>query len=216
MTDLYIDYVEPSKKAMLYSDSSKDLERGCIGHYRGDFGSGNEFYQNWFDHQQVLNTMEFKEEFKTIIEYLRDNEVLKNRVSMAGYCNDNKNAMIDESTYGFCVKTDDYKYYIRCNPGMGDYNFYIYCYQNDPQIPEKINQIRFIDSHYKDLFTIPDGGKITITLSNGERMSKICRYLDEYHTDIGGRSYHICEFAECMEKNGNDYKPYKSQKQLER
>ena len=38
----------------LYSDSqSGQLEgqTGCIGHLRGDFGSGREFFTSWFDHR---------------------------------------------------------------------------------------------------------------------------------------------------------------------
>lgn len=72
---------------------------------------------------------------------------------------------------------------------------------------------RFIDSNYNDLFTVPDGGKVIITYSNGERVSKTCKYLDEYHTEIGGYCYHICEFAERMEGVGAKYaleKPLKN------
>ena len=67
--------------------------------------------------------------------------------------------------------------------------------------------IRFINPHYKELFTIPDGGYINITLDNGEILTRKCTFRDEYHTDIGGNMYHICEFAEKMERNGNTYEP---------
>ena len=67
--------------------------------------------------------------------------------------------------------------------------------------------IRFIDPHYKELFRIPDGGKIIITYEWGEKAEKSCRYIDEYHTEIGNSLYHICEFAERMGKNGHTYEP---------
>ena len=70
-----------------------------------------------------------------------------------------------------------------------------------------MNEIRFIDSHYNELFRIPDGGKIRITLNNGEQAERTCKYIDDYHTSIDGTSYHICEFAEIMESAGNKYEP---------
>ena len=67
--------------------------------------------------------------------------------------------------------------------------------------------IRFIDSHYNDKFRLPDGGKIQITLPSGEKLTETCRYIDEYHVEVGRWLYHICEFAERMEKNGNTVEP---------
>lgn len=59
--------------------------------------------------------------------------------------------------------------------------------------------IRFIDSHYKDLFQIPDGGCIQIQYPD-ETVVKPCKFIDEYHTQIGYNVFHICEFAEIMER----------------
>ena len=64
--------------------------------------------------------------------------------------------------------------------------------------------IRFIDSHYKDLFRIPDGGCIQIHYSD-ETVVKPCKFIDEYHTQIGTNVFHICQFAEIMERNGASY-----------
>lgn len=69
--------------------------------------------------------------------------------------------------------------------------------------------IRFIDSEYNTLFRIPDGEKIVLTRSDGEKRALPCQYLDEVHTKIGGSVYHICEFAERMEKIGTGYAPEK-------
>ncbi len=68
-------------------------------------------------------------------------------------------------------------------------------------------QIRFIDSHYNELFRIPDGGQIMITTNDGGKIRANCKYIDEYHTDIDGRCYHICQWAELNEKNGRTYSP---------
>ena len=64
--------------------------------------------------------------------------------------------------------------------------------------------IRFIDSHYKDLFRTPDGGCIQIHYPD-ETVVKPCKFIDEYHTQIGTNVFHICQFAEIMERNGASY-----------
>lgn len=68
-------------------------------------------------------------------------------------------------------------------------------------------EIRFIDSRYNELFRIPDGGQILITYENGEKQRSTCKYIDEYHVDIDGRCYHICQWAELMEQNGRTNVP---------
>ncbi len=64
--------------------------------------------------------------------------------------------------------------------------------------------IRFIDSHYKDLFRVPDGGCIQIHYPD-ETVIKPCKFIDEYHTQIGYNVFHICQFAEIMERNDASY-----------
>lgn len=64
--------------------------------------------------------------------------------------------------------------------------------------------IRFIDSHYKELFKVPDGRCIQVQYKE-ETVIKPCKFIDEYHTRIGNRVFHICQFAEIMEANGNIY-----------
>lgn len=68
-------------------------------------------------------------------------------------------------------------------------------------------KIRFIDSQYKDLFTVQDDANIIVSTKDGEKLTLPCRYIDEYHTKIGSNVYHICEFAEHMERNGSTYAP---------
>ena len=67
--------------------------------------------------------------------------------------------------------------------------------------------IRFINSKYEDLFKIPDGGYIKITLNNGEQKIRKCAFIDETHTKVGNNLFHIREFAEKMEKFRNTYEP---------
>ena len=102
---------------------------------------------------------------------------------------------------------------MRLNSNRGEYNLYCYCYQRewlDNHLQKAEKGIRFIDPHYKEQFTIPDGDKIRITLSSGEHYDRECRYIDDYHLEVGDNLYHICEFAERMEQNGNTVIPLRS------
>ena len=67
--------------------------------------------------------------------------------------------------------------------------------------------IRFIDSEYHTLFTIKDGESIVITRFDDEKMVLPYKYIDGCHVCIGNSAYHICEFAEMQERNGNTYVP---------
>ena len=68
-------------------------------------------------------------------------------------------------------------------------------------------EIRFIDSHYNELFRIKDGESITVKFSDGSMSDRKCTYIDDYHTKIGYNVFHICEFAELMERGGSTYRP---------
>lgn len=76
-----------------------------------------------------------------------------------------------------------------------------------PNSDEK-KMIRFIDSDYNDLFSIPDGGTIFLTYSDGKKAERTCKYLDPTHFEAGNYCWHICEFAERMEQNKTRYAPF--------
>ena len=65
----------------------------------------------------------------------------------------------------------------------------------------------FLPPNYKELFRIPDVGRIIVTNSWGEKREYSCRFIDECHTEIGNNIFHICEFAERMQQNGATYEP---------
>ena len=66
--------------------------------------------------------------------------------------------------------------------------------------------IRFINSRYQDLFHIPDGGTIRVVFPDRIFVQK-CQYIDDYHTKIGSTIYHICEYAEMLERGGGRCEP---------
>jgi hypothetical protein len=67
-------------------------------------------------------------------------------------------------------------------------------------------RIRFINSEYETLFFVDDGGEIEIR-DDGVWEKRKCRYIDDYHTKVGGCDYHICEFAEKRESLNQPYRP---------
>jgi len=68
------------------------------------------------------------------------------------------------------------------------------------------HSIRFIDSRYNEKFRIPDGGVIQVTYPE-RRFSQRCSYIDDYHMEAGYSVYHICQFAEMLERGGGSCRP---------
>lgn len=98
-------------------------------------------------------------------------------------------------------------------PAKGDYNFYIYAYQREHferHLEKAASGIRFITPDYEERFTIPDGDQILITSPDGAKTTRTCRYIDDYHLEVGNNLYHICEFAEKMEQAKNTVIPLRS------
>ena len=68
------------------------------------------------------------------------------------------------------------------------------------------DDIRFINSGYDEQFRIPDGGTIQVEYPDRTFSAK-CEYIDDYHTYIGSEVYHICQFAEVLERGGGVCRP---------
>jgi len=196
-------------------------QTGCIGFLRGDMDSnGTGFFTSWEDKCSHLKTEAFKAEFDTVINMLRFDEryghILKNRSCLAAYCYANEKSAFEGSycrEYGFRADTPEYSYIMRLNPNKGDYNLYIYAYKRDyldRHLKNASKGIRFIAPDYTEKFKIPDGDKIRISFSNDGVIERSCRYIDEYHLEVGSDLYHICQFAELMQNNGNTVIPLRS------
>ncbi|MEG1269203.1 MAG: hypothetical protein RSD35_08130 [Oscillospiraceae bacterium] len=202
----------PNERNYTYSQSQQlSMQTGCIGHLRADMDSNGEgFFSSWDDFRKDLKTQEFKDELDAVINELRkDGNILRNRSTLSKYCFSTPDSSFgNEREYGVRVDTEKYAYLMRLNPHKGEYNLYCYCYRRDwldSHLEKAEKGIRFINSNYKDLFRIEDGGEITITLDTGEKLERTCRYIDETHAEIGNSLYHICQFAEIMERNGSRY-----------
>ena len=184
--------------------------------------SGTGFFSSFFNFRADLKTEDFKTEFDAVINALRFDEnyggILKDRSALSSYCHEIPESSFggDGREFGFRVDTKQYSYMLRLNPNRGEYNLYCYCYQKkwlDRHLQQAERGIRFINPHYKELFRIPDGDKIRIIHSDGEKTDYTCRYIDDYHVEIGSgwnSLLHICQFAEIMERNGSTVIPLRS------
>ena len=221
-TTLYIRPVTLPERSYTYSQSQQiSMQTGFIGYLRADMDSNGEgFFSTWNDFRKDLKTQAFKDEFDEVINGFRDEGCfLHNRAALSKYCNSHpeasfgKDSLGNEREYGVRVNTDQYAYLMRLNPHKGEYNLYCYCYVRewlDRHLKQAERGIRFITPHYEEKFRIPDGDKIRIASSWGETNDRTCRYIDEYHLEVGNNLYHICELAELMERNGATITPLRS------
>lgn len=144
---------------------SKDC--GYIGHLRGDFGiPGTEYWTTWHNGNDALNTIEFRTEFDELERYLKEQSptpILKDRATMRHICGLHHGFKLADKfadIYLYKVVTEKYTYFIRCFYGTGDYNFYIFAYNNEKMI--KYNDSLLVEKYSdvldKDKFFKTDSG----------------------------------------------------------
>ena len=192
-------------------------QTGSVGHLRVDMGEdGKGFFPQWTSHRENLDTEEFQQELECVMEALVGDEqyggFLKSRDAMRDFCREHPESALDHGffSFGFRADTAQYACLIQLHPYKAEENLFIYCYRHDwleRHMEQAEKGIRFIDPHYKELFRIPDGGRIIVTNSWGEKREYSCRFIDECHTEVGNNIFHICEFAERMQQNGATYEP---------
>lgn len=208
--------VEAEEKYLFAQSNEVSMKTGLLGHLRADFGSsGQLFYSTWFDFRSDLKTQEFKDEFDEIINSLREKgDFLHSINDMVRYCYENPDMKLNEryreNEYGVRIDTDQYSYLMRLNPRQGDYNLYCYCYKRgwlNLFLKNASKGIRFIDSRYRELFRIADGEYIVVHSPVSGDSEYMCRYIDDSHVEVGDNIYHICEFAEFLERNGATCEP---------
>ena len=151
--------IEAEDKYTFRQSTQISMQTGLIGHLRADMDTdGNGFFSSWFDFREELKTDEFKAEFDDVINSLREEgDILHNRRALAKYCYCTPQSRMqgEPGYYGVRVDTEKYAYLLRLNPDRGEYNLYCYCYRRDwldQHLKDAEKGIRFIDSHYKELF----------------------------------------------------------------
>ncbi|MCL2637314.1 MAG: hypothetical protein FWD48_02990 [Oscillospiraceae bacterium] len=123
---------------LFFYSQGKSEKAGVIGYMRGYFDSDDWLLTSWFDIQKELKTEAMQAELDKIVEYLTKSEeqpLFKSRRSMFNYYLANTKHHISGSiggeAYGFKIKTAGVTYYVRYFPNKGDYNAYIFVYDNE-------------------------------------------------------------------------------------
>ena len=135
----------------MYAKEDESIDRGCIGHLRADFDTGKAFFSTWWPENDSLKTQEFKDEFDKVINYFRkesETPLLKSRSDMYNVCYRLKptHSATDKDIYGFKIITEKHTYYLRCNPRLGEYNLYAFCYNT--QALYKFRNTRFVEQNF--------------------------------------------------------------------
>ena len=197
-------------------------QTGSIGHLRADMGGdGKGFFPKWNSHRENLDTEEFQQELEGVMEALVGDEqyggFLKSRDAMRDFCQEHpESGFNDGFAFGFRADTAQYAYLIRLQPYKGEENLFIYCYRRDwldGHMKQAEKGIRFITPHYDEKFRVADGDSVRIRCQDGRVLDRVCRYIDECHVEVGtgwDNLYHICQFAEMMERNGNSVIPLRN------
>lgn len=155
---------DPTMHDLYFSQSEEqDRKNACIGHLRGDFGSGKQFFTTWWPHQNdALNTPEFKQDIDRTVNWLREqpdsplrdfNTMKKCCARYMPSCEIKGTAM---SSCGFMVKTKQYVYMLRCTPVRGDYQLYCYCYKRKEFEKARAQQEKNLRSTVKKAKTEPE------------------------------------------------------------
>lgn len=173
-------------------------------------GGGEGFASTWNGFRDDLKTELFDYEFRCVLDALRSGEgpdaFLRDGSALAEHCRSHPEAAMDNGEYGFRADTEHYAFLIRLDPDPARRGFCCFCYLRgrlDRHMRDAERGIRFVDTRYRDLFYVPDGGKIRITYADGNRKDLVCRYVTPVHAEIGGpmNVFHIYDFAESLERN---------------
>ena len=215
--DLIVRPMELQEELYAFSHCSDVQSRtGMVGVYTAEIDDDGCSVDSFAPFRLDLRTEEFKADAERVITALREKgNILHDRKAMDVYCSSQKLIPFNGKSVGAVVNTEKYSYFIRLEPTAEARrpNVYCFCYVRswlEAHIRKASAGIRFINSDYQELFRLPDGGKIKIRYAWGETVEKTCRYLDDYHVEIGTTIYHIAEFAERMEQNGHVYEPVKN------
>ena len=204
------------ERLYLYQNSTQiSAQTGFQGYLRGVFDScGNRFHHDFFPMRTPVD-LEFSDALQKVMEAMRES-VLCSFDAMRSFCYaegyDGKiPSEIGEQAFAYRIDNGNYAFLFRLTTMQDAYHVYCFCYRKDwlgQHMNKARNGIRFIDSSYNEKFRLEDGGRIRETapvIDNA--IERTARYIDDYHVEIGGNLYHICEYAEMLETAGKTVEP---------
>lgn len=219
--DMTIRPATPAERLYAYEQSARiDGQCGSPGCLFGELDNTLSIcFPNWTRNNSAEDTPEFRAEFRAVLDMLRTDtqygNILKNRTLMNVYCLNHKAAMCNHGwDYVFRADTKDFSYLLRCTPDSEDnihFNIHPYrreCLERHMEQAEK--GICFFTTDFRGRFKIPDGDTIRIVYPGGGYTDKMCRYVDDYHMEVGGSFYSVYEFAGMIEQSGGSVIPLRS------
>lgn len=191
-----------TRKENFFHNDNKEQTKGLIGYLRGDFDTdGKKFWHNWFDNNEKLNTPEFKKDFESVMNTLRE-RLLTDRAYMRSFLYNRPESKIANETtnsHGMFVETDKYEYAIRMITDNGNYDCYIYCYDKRFQEPQYLNSRRFRDENGKLTEKVEEVAKKTLPEARNY-------YIDGDRYENNGRIYTFRVTEENMMFESNEIK----------
>ena len=127
---LKIEKAPADLRNMFYSGNMNEVK--CIGHFRGDFGkSGNEYWRTWFPHEAAENNNGLAKAsaiINCVMNDLMAVGILNSRRDMRKFMREHPGLLLFDDVMGYTVRENDILFCIRCQPYLGSYDFYVYCY----------------------------------------------------------------------------------------
>lgn len=201
------------QKYMFDQTPSIKSKSGYIGYAREDVDNLNLINEiDWLNVFENRVSDKVKRDIKELLNIRNEYENFGRFISFQSNM-DNRRLFMYENIcyYGVRVDINSTTFLIRLSRLVSKPSMAVFVYNTKEydhhRNEAKTKGIRIIDSHYKTLFTIQDGDQIKMISANGKYFMPTCRYLDEYHLEVGGSCYHICQFAELMEQKNNTVIP---------
>lgn len=119
---------------MMFADPrSNSRYENLIGYFRGDFGKdGTSFYQTWFSvhPNDIYGDLQM-----TDYPLQKVFPMLESFRKMCDFCSGNPKFRFPPSfasdNFGFVTGEGSLIFYVRLLPHMGDYHFYVFCYESE-------------------------------------------------------------------------------------
>lgn len=193
MIDMKIKTAPPADRLYAAKQSGQIAgQTGYIGHLQASKQGDS---RTWTEYNKSLYSDDFRQDLDAVLQALKgqpENEA--------------------ESALGLRVDTAQYSFLLRPDPERNG-ELLLHCYFRkwlDSHIKQAEQGIRFITPDYRERFRVPDGDTVRIQHSDGTQWDFVCRYIDETHLEVGNSLYHICQFAELMQRQGSTIIPLRS------